>query len=578
MDAGKLIKAYLDFFKSKGHAVIKGAPLVPENDPSVLFTTAGMHPLVPFLLGEPHPQGRRLTDVQKCLRTGDIDDVGDDTHLTFFEMLGNWSLGDYFKKESLAWSFEFLTKVLKINPDKIFVTVFEGDKIVPKDYESFNTWIKLGIPEERIYFLPRDDNWWGLETGPCGPDSEIFIDSGKKECSKNCKPGCSCGKYVEVWNNVFMEYNKDAKNNYTPLAQKNVDTGMGVERMLAMLENKKSVYDTALFTPLVKIVEKECKKPLIKSVRVIVDHVRAATFILGDEIGALPSRIGRGYVLRRLIRRAIRHCKLLGINASVCNELINETINIYKKRYPILSRKKNFIIDEFNKEVQKFSLTLDKGLNVFEKLSKKNISGMDAFLLYQSYGFPVEMTQELAEEKGLKVDMKGFSKEFEKHQSLSRKSAENKFKGGLANSDERTVKLHTATHLLAQSLREVLKEDVKQKGSNITSERLRFDFTFSRALTKEELSKVEAIVNKKIKESLPVTRKEMTPEKAKRIGAQAEFSDKYGDKVFVYFIGDFSREVCGGPHVKNTKELSDFKIIKEESISSGVRRIRAVLE
>ncbi len=580
MDARELKIKYLDFFKKKGHAVIKSAPLIPEHDPAVLFTTAGMHPLIPFLLGQPHPAGRRLVGVQKCLRTDDIEDIDDDSHLTFFEMIGNWSLGDYFKKEAITWSYEFLVKVLGINSKKLHVTVFKGDKAAPRDKESAEAWLSLGIPKNRIYFLPKEDNWWGLESGPCGPCSEIFIDSGVPGCSAECRPGCGCGKYFEVWNNVFMEYNKIKDGGYERLRQKNVDTGMGVERMVAMLQNRKSVYDTELFIPLINAVKSLAKRQGLKSLRIIVDHARAATFILGDERGVAPSNLGQGYVLRRLIRRAIRHARLLGIEKGVCQAVAEVVIKNYAKEYPILDEKHDFIIKELVKEEERFLKTLERGLRIFEKIArnKSRISGRDAFLLYQSYGFPIEMTQEIAVEKGIKVDVKGFTEAYEKHRGLSRVSAGKKFKGGLADASEETIKLHTVTHLLAEALRRVLKKEVRQKGSNITPERLRFDFSFDRKLTEDELRRVEDLVNEKIKTGLRVWHEQMTFEKARKAGAHAEFKAKYGEKVFVYFIGDFSKEVCGGPHVKNTRELGKFRIVKEKSIAAGVRRIRAVLE
>ncbi|MFA5406249.1 MAG: alanine--tRNA ligase [Candidatus Nanoarchaeia archaeon] len=573
MKAVELKRKYLDFFKSKGHIVIPSAPLIPEHDPTVLFTTAGMHPLVPFLMGQPHPKGKRLVDVQKCLRTGDIDDVGDDTHNTFFEMLGNWSLGDYFKQESLAWSYEFLTKVLGFNSEKIHVTVFAGDKDAPRDEEAASIWLGLGVTN--IHYLPKEDNWWGPagEIGPCGPDSEIFIDTGKTKCSKNCKPGCKCAKYVEIWNNVFMQYNKTKEGRYEPLEQKNIDTGMGVERTVAMLQGKKSIYETELFTPLLKIVGADNK-----SGRIIVDHVRAATFILGDERGVTPSNNDQGYVLRRLIRRAIRHARLINFNK--LGLIAKAVIKMYSLDYALLKTKEEFILKELIKEEERFNKTLEKGLRVFDKIvsDKKTIDCKDAFLLFQSYGFPVEMTRELAVERGVKIDLKNFDETCQEHQELSRQGAKQRFKGGLADASEQTIKYHTATHLLGEALRKVLGAGVKQRGSNITPERLRFDFNFERKLTLEEIKKVETLINTQIKKGLLIKSELMTYEQAKKSGAQAEFEHKYGDKVYVYTIGDFSKEVCGGPHAKNTKGLGVFKIIKEESVAAGVRRIKAVLE
>ncbi|MFA5303645.1 MAG: alanine--tRNA ligase [Candidatus Nanoarchaeia archaeon] len=578
MESSELIKKYLNFFEKKGHIILKSEPLIPENNASVLFTTAGMFPLTPYLMGQPHPLGKRLADVQKCIRTVDIDDVGDNTHNTFFEMLGNWSLGDYFKQESLAWSFEFLTKELKIPKEKLSVTVFEGNKDASLDEESLNIWLKLGLPKEKIFALPKEDNWWELETGPCGPDSEIFFDTGKTSCSKDCKPGCKCGKYVEIWNNVFMQYNKLREGVYVPLSSRNVDTGMGVERTIAMLSGKKSVYETDLFIPLMEIVKEDAQKYNEKSARIIADHVKAATMILGDERGVIPSKVDQGYILRRLIRRAIRHARTIGLEYIAFDKLAKKTIEIYCKRYPILIKKQELILNELKKEYDRFNETLEKGLKEFEKFSANDLSGKTAFLLFQSYGFPIEITKELANEKGISVDESGFNEELKKHQELSKQGAEQKFKGGLSNVSELTTKLHTATHLLAQALREVVDKNIKQKGSNITPERLRFDFNLDRKMTAEELKKVEELVNEKINNSIDVKKAEMNFEDAKISGAQAEFEGKYGQRVFVYHIGDFSKEVCGGPHVSNTKELGKFKIIKEEGIAAGIRRIKAVLE
>ena len=564
MNSKELKELYFKFFKEKKHAIISSASLIPEHDPTVLFTTAGMHPLVPFLLGNPHPQGKRLANVQKCIRTGDIDEVGDPVHLTFFEMLGNWSLGDYFKEEAIKWSFEFLTskKWLGLDANKLHATCFSGDndaqksqksKIsdehrnslgIPRDEESAKIWKSLGIPEERIFFLSKKDNWWGPAgaTGPCGPDTEMFIDTGKEKCGKNCKPGCSCGKYFEVWNDVFLLYNKTNEGDYKPLKQKNVDTGMGVERTTAMLQGKKSVFEIESFMPILDEIKKlatvkDFNENETKSLRIIADHLRAAVFILGDENAIVPSNIDQGYVLRRFIRRSIRHGKLLGIDKDFCAKIARIVIDTNKDSWPELKKKEDFIIDELKKEEERFRATLEKGLKKFEQMAIKDLSGEEAFLLFQSFGFPLEMTQELAKEKGLKVDAKGFNEEFEKHQQISRKGAEQRFKGGLADSSEQTTKLHTATHLLNQALREVLgKKDIFQKGSNITPERLRFDFNFDRKLTKEELKKVEDLVNKKINENLPVVREEMTVEDAKRAGAQGVFESKYGEKDFVYSI------------------------------------------
>ncbi|MEM5812943.1 MAG: alanine--tRNA ligase [Candidatus Aenigmatarchaeota archaeon] len=576
--AKELKRKYIDFFKSKGHVEIKSAPLIPENDPTVLFTPAGMHPLVPYLLGEPHPAGKRLVNVQKCLRTDDIDDVGDAFHNTFFEMLGNWSLGDYFKKEAIEFAFEFLTKVLKIDINKISVTVFEGDEDAPRDDEAIRIWKSLGIPEERIFLNPKKDNWWGPvgERGPCGPDTEIFYDTGKDKCSENCKPGCKCGKYFEIWNLVFMEYNK-SENGYEPLKQKNVDTGMGVERTTAILQGKDNVYDTELFLPIIEKIRENSKIMDLRHERIIADHIRASTFALSE--GLLPSNVERGYILRRLIRRAIRSCYVIKCDASLLSELANIVINIYHEDYPELLRSKSFIIDTLQEEIKRFEKTIKRGLNFFEKIAEKEkyIDGKNAFLLYQSYGFPLELIKEIAKERNIVVDEKGFKEEYKKHQEISRTASKGMFKGGLLDSSEISKKYHTATHLLHQALRDVLGNHVRQMGSNITPERLRFDFTHDKKLTKEEIEMIEKIVNEKIREGLEVKRIDMPLEEAKKIGALGFFEDKYGDIVSVYMIGDYSKEICGGPHVDNTSKLGVFKIIKEEGVAAGIRRIKAIL-
>ena len=591
IDSKKLKELYIEFFKQKKHNVIPNAPLVPQEDPTVLFTTAGMHPLVPFLIGQSHPLGKRLVNNQKCIRTDDIDEIGDEFHLTFFEMLGNWSLGDYFKKEAIECSFEFLTdkKWLGIDKNKLCVTIFAGDTDAPRDEESAKVWQSLSVPKERIFYLPKKDNWWGPagETGPCGPDTEMFYDTGKKPCSKDCKPGCSCGKYFEIWNDVFMQYNKTADGKYELLKQKNVDTGMGVERTVAVLQNKKSVYEIDTFKPIVEKIKELAKikspdEKQEKSIRIIADHVRASSFITAEQV--TPSNVERGYILRRLIRRSLRHGRLLGIEKEFLGVLIKIVIDVYKKTYPILDENREFILDEVKKEELKFGKTLELGLKKFGQIAKSakkidgKIDGKDAFLLFQSFGFPIEITKELAEESGILVDEKGFQEEFKKHQQLSRSGAEKKFKGGLADTTEQTTKLHTATHLLNEALRKVLsKKDIVQRGSNITPERLRFDFNFDRKLTENELRQVEKVMNEQIKKSLPVKREEMTVDQAKTLGAQAMFEHKYSEKVSVYFIGNFSVEICGGPHVKNTGELGKFEIIKEEAVAAGVRRIKARL-
>jgi alanyl-tRNA synthetase len=583
----KLKKMYLEYFQKNGHKVIANASLIPENDPTALFISAGMHPLVPYLLGQPHPSGKRLVNVQKCLRTSDIDEVGDSFHLSFFEMLGNWSLGDYFKQESIRWSYEFLTSKewLNIDEKKLFVTVFAGDEKVPRDTDSARIWEELGFPKEKIFYLPREDNWWGPvgSTGPCGPDTEIFYDTGKGPCGSECKPGCSCGKFNEIWNNVFIEYNRTPDGEYELLEQKNVDTGMGVERTVAVLQGKDNVYETEIFTPIIEKIKElagieEISADQIRSVRIICDHSRAATFLLAE--GIVPLNVEQGYVLRRVIRGAIRHGKLIGIEEEFLSVLSQIIIEMYSGDYPHLKSNEDFIVTELRKEYKKFNNTLARGLNRFNRIlrNKKKIDGKDAFLLYQSFGFPIEITKDLGRENGIFVDVDGFHEEFQMHQQVSKAGADKRFGSGLADKSEATVKLHTATHLLNEALRRVLGKDITQKGSNITQKRLRFDFNFDRKLTEEEIRDVEEIVNGQIKEALPVKRIETTLDEAIRMGSQAVFDQKYGGQVSVYSIGDFSMELCSGPHVKNTGELGRFKIIKEEGISAGVRRIRAVLE
>jgi len=576
-DRKKLIKVYIDFFKSKNHREIQNSSLIPENDPTVLFTTAGMHPLVPFLLGGKHPQGKRLVNVQRCIRTGDIDEVGDEFHLTFFEMLGNWSLGDYFKEDAIKYSLEFLTKILKIPKEKITATCFAGDDTAPKDIESEKIWKSLGI--KKIKFLGKENNWWGPagNVGPCGPDTEMFVNG------------------FEIWNDVFMQYNKDSKGVYEELEQKNVDTGMGVERTIAIL-NKKDMFETECFLPIIKKIEEltkkkysfskgdlgfkempQCWADIMRAMRIIADHIKSAVFIMGD--GIVPSNVERGYVLRRLIRRAIRYGKELGMKNFI-KEVAIPVFEIYED-YPSLKNNKTKILEELDKEEEKFMKTLESGERLFEKISKgkKEISGKDSFLLFQSYGFPIEMIQELAKDKKIKIDLKGFEQELEKHQELSRTATQGKFKSGLADNSESVTKLHTVTHMLNQALRIILKDkNIIQKGSNITAERLRFDFNFSRKLTDKEIKDVEDLVNAEIEGCSEVKKQEMSVKEAKSKGAQGLFEDKYGEKVSVYSIGNFSREICAGPHVKNTKELGKFKIIKEESVAAGIRRIKAILK
>ena len=582
MKAIEIRNKYLNFFKNHGHAIIPSAPLIPENDPSVLFTTAGMQPLVPYLLGEKHPAGTRLTDYQKCVRTVDIDEVGDNRHLTYFEMLGNWSLGDYFKEESIKMSFDFLTKELGIPVEKLSVTCFAGDKDCPRDTIAADTWKKVGIPEDHIYYYGKDDNWWiAGEEGPCGPDTEMFYDTGKPACSKDCQPSCDCGKYVEIWNNVFMEYFKD-KNGYTKLKQRNVDTGLGLERMTMLLQGKETPFDTELFLPIMQKLQELQKIDNIQSRRIVAEHLRSSMMIVAD--GGRPSNIDRGYVLRRLIRRMIRHMNKLQIDLSEISTLIDINVENLKEMYPELERNKENIKNVIIEEKDKFVKTLAHGEKEFSKEmqkvlqeGKKQIDGKVVFKLYDTYGFPPEVTQELAQENGMSVDLKEFEKLFKEHQEKSRLGSEQKFKGGLADQNEKTISYHTATHLLHQALRTVLGDHVKQSGSNITEERLRFDFTHPQKMTKEEIQKVEDLVNEQIQRDLPVTCEEMSYEDAKKSGAIGLFTDKYGDRVKVYTIGDFSKEICGGPHVTHTGDMGRFKIKKEESSSSGVRRIKAVL-
>ena len=606
LTADELRSKYIKFFVSKGHAQIQGKSLLPENDPTVLFTTAGMHPLVPYLLGEEHPAGKRLVDFQKCIRTGDIDSVGDASHLTFFEMLGNWSLGDYFKDLAIRMSFEFLTtpEWLNIPVEKLGVTVFKGDGSVERDEESAAVWKSLGIPENRIAYLPREDNWWGPAgtTGPCGPDSEMFYYTGDAPCCDECKPGCSCGKWLEIWNDVFMQYNKTASGEYVPLTRKCVDTGMGIERTVTVLNGKNSVYDTDIFASIIAAIEQAagCKyredQDTDRSIRIIADHVRSATFILGDPKGVSPSNVGAGYVLRRLIRRAVRHGRKLlskgqsAVEALSLMPIAEVVVKQFKEAYPELEQNLPFIKAELNKEEAKFMETLQKGEHEFEKLlpnllkdPRKIMSGRLAFKLYDTYGFPIELTEELAAENGMTVNRDEFEEAFKKHQELSRSQSGQAFKGGLGDQGEMAVKYHTATHLLHKALKTVLGDHVAQKGSNITAERLRFDFAHDAPMTQEEIKLVEDIVNTQIKKDLPVFMETMALEEAKASGAVALFGEKYEAQVKVYTIGNsakdfFTKEVCGGPHVEKTGGLGVFKIQKEQSSSAGVRRIRAVLE
>ena len=648
LSSNELRALFLKFFQKKGHSVIPSASVIPENDPTVLFTTAGMHPLVPYLLGQKHPQGTRLTDVQKCIRTGDIDEVGDMSHLTFFEMLGNWSLGDYFKDQMIPWSWEFLTSPewLGIDPDKLAFTVFEGDEDCPRDEEAANLWRKCGVKDDHLFYLPKEHNWWGPAgvTGPCGPDTEMFIIT-KKPCGPESSPACHCGAYLEIWNDVFMQYNKQKDGSFVPLTQKNVDTGMGLERTICVLNGKKSVYETDAFTGILAKIEELCGKKYTpddentRAFRIVADHMRTSTFIIGDPRGIGPSNVGQGYILRRLIRRAVRYGMGLGLQEGFTAEIAKVIIDQYKAVYPELEQNKAFVLEQLTLEEGRFARTLKQGEKEFDKVmnnlrrtreamekiladdtlaaaeeavkthvlrpqpdmvsaieavkagdlakvkaecqrihdSLNVIDGRSAFKLYDTYGFPIEITKELAAENGLTVDEADFAKRFEQHQATSRSGAEQIFKGGLADHSEQTTCLHTATHLLQAALRKVLGDEVHQKGSNITAERLRFDFTFGRKVTPEELAQVEALVNEAIAAKVPITMEEMTVSEAKAQGAMGLFESKYGEVVRVYTMGPYSKEICGGPHANNTGDLVSFKIIKEEASSAGVRRIKATI-
>ena len=574
---------YIDFFVSKGHKQIPSAPVVPENDPSVLFNTAGMQPLIPYLMGQPHPYGTRLVDYQKCIRTNDLDEVGDTFHHTFFEMLGNWSLGDYFKEEAIEWSFEFLTTVLKIPVERLAVTVFGGNELIPFDQVSYDKWISLGIKPERIARTVEDNFWIAGETGPCGSDSEMFYWRSNDEIPKEFDPEDS--RWVEIWNDVFMEFEKKSDGSIIELPKKNVDTGMGVERTVAILEGVNDNYASSLWKDVIELIVKISGKEYEgneKSMRIIADHLRTAVFILADHAGIKPSNTDQGYILRRLIRRAIRHAKTLDIdiNSNWEEEIASLIISKYEGYYSELSENKEVVLNELKNEKVKFNRTLEKGLRQFEKETKdgKDIDGETAFHLFDTFGFPLELTVELAEEKGLKVDTEGYEIKFKEHQEKSRTASQGKFKGGLAGDSEVETRYHTATHLLNAALKQVVGPDVHQKGSNITDERMRFDFSCDHKLTDEEKKKVEDLVNKWIEEGLPVTKKEMSKEEAIKSGAECMFIEKYPDIVTVYSIGDVSKELCGGPHVNNTSELGHFKIKKEEASSSGVRRIKAILE
>ena len=647
----QLREMFQAFMESKGHHRIQSASIIPENDPTVLFTTAGMHPLVPYLMGTPHPAGTRLTDVQKCIRTGDIEEVGDPSHLTFFEMLGNWSLGDYFKKEAISWSWEFLTSpdYLGLDKDKLAFSVFAGDEDCPRDEEAHDIWRSMGVAEDHIFYLPKENNWWGPagQTGPCGPDTEMFIIRDKAPCGPNCSPACSCGRYLEIWNDVFMQYNKQKDGTFIPLEKKNVDTGMGLERTICVLTGKKTVYETDTFTGIIaKIAELSGKgyeddEATTRAFRVVADHLRTSTFILGDDRGVSPSNTDQGYILRRLIRRAVRYGMSLGMAEGFTAEIAQVIIDQYKAVYPELDRNAAFVTEQLKLEEGRFARTLKQGEKEFEKVYNNTVNtkallesiltaedkvfkaqeltqtkklrpspdmlpiieaanagnlealedavnarmaslnvldGRSAFKLYDTFGFPIEMTIELAAEKGLTVDEADFAERFKKHQELSHQGAEQKFKGGLADHSEQTAKLHTATHLLHSALRKVLGDEVAQKGSNITAERLRFDFSFGRKMTAEEIAEVERLVNVAIEAKAPVVCEEMTVPEAKEKGAIGLFETKYGEKVRTYKMGEYSFEICGGPHAENTGDLGSFKIQKEESSSAGVRRIKAVIK
>ena len=584
MKAIEIRNKYLNFFKKHGHAVIPSASLIPENDPSVLFTTAGMQPLVPYLLGEKHPSGTRLTDYQKCLRTNDIEEVGDNRHLTYFEMLGNWSLGDYFKEESIQMSFDFLTKELQIPVEKLSVTVFAGDDDCPRDEVAAECWKKAGILDGHIYYYGKDDNWWiAGEEGPCGPDTEMFYDTGKPACGPDCQPSCDCGKYVEIWNNVFMEYFKSKDGKYSKLAQRNVDTGLGLERMTMLLQGKETPFDTELFKPVMDKLSELQKVDNIESRRIIAEHLRSSMMVISD--GGRPSNVDRGYILRRLIRRMVRHMNKLQINLEEISTLIDINVENLKEMYPDLAKNQELIKNVIIEEKNKFVKTLAHGEKEFEKemnkakeQGKTKIDGKVVFKLYDTYGFPPEVTSELAKENNMTVDMKEFDELFKAHQEKSRMGSEQKFKGGLAEQNDTTIAYHTATHLLNAALKVVLGPETHQRGSNITVDRMRFDFNCDHKMTDEEKKQTEDLVNKWIQDAIPVTVEEMKKEDAVKSGAECMFIEKYPDVVTVYTIGNVSKELCGGPHVKNTSELGKFKIKKEEASSAGVRRIKAILE
>lgn len=583
----ELKRLWLEFWTSKGYKTIPSASVVPENDATVLFTTAGMHPLVPYLLGEKHPMGDKLCDYQACIRTNDIDDVGDPSHCTFFEMLGNWTLGECNKREMIKNSFAFLTEKLGIPKDRLAVSVYAGDENAPRDTEAHDAWVEAGLDDTQVFYLPKENNWWALGggTGPCGPDTEMFFDTGKPKCCDTCSPACDCGKYLEIWNDVFMQYYvKEAGQPVEKLARPNIDTGMGLERTVCVLNGVESVYDTGIFKDVIDYLSKFANAPYVeenikKSYRVICDHIRASVFILSS--GITPAPVGQGYVLRRLIRRSVNHARKIAIEKQQILEVAKIYVNEYQEYYPEIKEKQDLILKELDEEIEKFSKTIQLGQKEFEKVAfyskDKTINGKTAFRLYDTFGFPLELTIEMAKEIGYNVDEEGYHKAFLEHQEKSRTAAAGTFKGGLSDTSDNTARLHTATHLLLAGLQKLFDENIVQKGSNITPERLRFDFNFPRKMLPEELKQLEDFVNDAIKKEIDVTCEEMTLDQARASGAKGIFANKYGDKVKVYTIGNVSKEICGGPHANNTRELKSFKIIKEESSSSGVRRIKAVI-
>ncbi len=583
----ELKRLWLEFWTSKGYKTIPSASVVPENDATVLFTTAGMHPLVPYLLGEKHPMGDKLCDYQACIRTNDIDDVGDPSHCTFFEMLGNWTLGECNKREMIKNSFAFLTEKLGIPKDRLAVSVYAGDENAPRDTEAHDAWVEAGLDDTQVFYLPKENNWWALGggTGPCGPDTEMFFDTGKPKCCDTCSPACDCGKYLEIWNDVFMQYYvKEAGQPVEKLARPNIDTGMGLERTVCVLNGVESVYDTGIFKDVIDYLSKFANAPYVeenikKSYRVICDHIRASVFILSS--GITPAPVGQGYVLRRLIRRSVNHARKIAIEKQQILEVAKIYVNEYQEYYPEIKEKQDLILKELDEEIEKFSKTIQLGQKEFEKVAfyskDKTINGKTAFRLYDTFGFPLELTIEMAKEIGYNVDEEGYHKAFLEHQEKSRTAAAGTFKGGLSDTSDNTARLHTATHLLLAALQTLFDPNIIQKGSNITPERLRFDFNFPRKMLPEELKQLEDFVNDAIKKEIDVTCEEMTLDQARASGAKGIFANKYGDKVKVYTIGNVSKEICGGPHANNTRELKSFKIIKEESSSSGVRRIKAVI-